>query len=232
MQLCGFNVGLDQRFFLIAGTCSIEGLQMSLDVAGQLKEICSALGIPLIYKGSFDKANRSSGSSQRGVGLDAGLKILDEVRRQLSSLSAAMERLEPSHEIIVIDDCSASANLRLLEKLRGECSALRVLRLDSPCGASVALSAGIAAARGETVIAIEPGDAYSTEQIPWLVSWLSRADFVAGRRRRLAGLQIAEVVADGDHVTPLGNSAQRVGDVQARRAQGRKERGHDAEPDR
>lgn len=83
MQLCGFDVGLDQRFFLIAGTCSIESLQMSLDVAGQLKEACTALGVPLIYKGSFDKANRSSGASQRGVGIDAGLKILDEVRRQL-----------------------------------------------------------------------------------------------------------------------------------------------------
>ena len=83
MQLCGFDVGLNHRFFLIAGTCSIESLQMSLDVAGQLKEVCTALGIPLIYKGSFDKANRSSGTSQRGVGLDAGLKILDEVRRQL-----------------------------------------------------------------------------------------------------------------------------------------------------
>jgi 2-dehydro-3-deoxyphosphooctonate aldolase (KDO 8-P synthase) len=82
MQLCGFDVGLDRPFFLIAGTCSIEGLEMSLDVAGQLQEACTALGIPLIYKGSFDKANRSSGSSQRGVGMDAGLKILDEVRRQ------------------------------------------------------------------------------------------------------------------------------------------------------
>ncbi|MFW9621514.1 MAG: 3-deoxy-8-phosphooctulonate synthase [Macromonas sp.] len=83
MKLCGFEVGLEQPFFLIAGTCSIEGLEMSLEVAGQLKEMCSELGIPLIYKGSFDKANRSSGTSQRGVGLDAGLKILDEVRRQL-----------------------------------------------------------------------------------------------------------------------------------------------------
>ncbi len=83
MKLCNFEVGLDQPFFLIAGTCSIEGLQMSLDVAGQLKEACTALSIPLIYKGSFDKANRSSGSSQRGVGIDAGLNILDEVRRQL-----------------------------------------------------------------------------------------------------------------------------------------------------
>ena len=83
MKLCGFEVGLEQPYFLIGGTCSIEGLEMSLEVAGQLKEMCSELGIPLIYKGSFDKANRSSGTSQRGVGLDAGLKILDEVRRQL-----------------------------------------------------------------------------------------------------------------------------------------------------
>ncbi len=82
MKLCGFDVGLDQRFFLIAGTCSIEGLQMSIDVAGQLKEACTSLGIPLIYKGSFDKANRSSGNTRRGMGLEAGLKILDEVRRQ------------------------------------------------------------------------------------------------------------------------------------------------------
>lgn len=83
MKLCGFEVGIDRPFFLIAGTCSIEGLEMSLEVAGQLKEACTALGIPLIYKGSFDKANRSSGSTKRGVGIDAGLKILDEVRRQL-----------------------------------------------------------------------------------------------------------------------------------------------------
>lgn len=83
MKLCNFDVGLDKRFFLIAGTCSIEGLEMTLEVAGHLKEITSKLGIPLIYKGSFDKANRSSGSTKRGVGMDAGLKILDEVRRQL-----------------------------------------------------------------------------------------------------------------------------------------------------
>ncbi len=83
MKLCGFDVGLGQPFFLIAGTCSIEGLAMSLDVAGQLKDITSSLGIPLIYKGSFDKANRSSGNTKRGVGMDAGLNILEEVRRQM-----------------------------------------------------------------------------------------------------------------------------------------------------
>jgi 2-dehydro-3-deoxyphosphooctonate aldolase (KDO 8-P synthase) len=83
MKLCNFHVGLDQRFFLIAGTCSIEGLGMSLDVAGHLKEVTDKLGIPLIYKGSFDKANRSSGTTPRGVGIQEGLKILDEVRKQL-----------------------------------------------------------------------------------------------------------------------------------------------------
>lgn len=83
MKLCGYDVGLNQPFFLIAGTCSIEGLEMSIDVAGQLKEMTTELGIPLIYKGSFDKANRSSGNTKRGVGIDGGLKILDEVRRQI-----------------------------------------------------------------------------------------------------------------------------------------------------
>ena len=95
MKLCGFDVGLNQRFFLIAGTCSIESLQMSLDVACQLKEACTALGVPLIYKGSFDKANRSSGNSQRGVGIDAGLQILDEVRRLKTEPPSAEEFLVP-----------------------------------------------------------------------------------------------------------------------------------------
>jgi 2-dehydro-3-deoxyphosphooctonate aldolase (KDO 8-P synthase) len=82
MKLCGFDVGLEHPFFLIAGTCSIEGLELSLEVAGRLQEACAPLGIPLIYKGSFDKANRSSGTTARGLGLDKGLQILDEVRRQ------------------------------------------------------------------------------------------------------------------------------------------------------
>ena len=82
MKLCGFDVGLEHPFFLIAGTCSIESLELSLEVAGRLQEACAPLGIPLIYKGSFDKANRSSGTTARGLGLNKGLQILDEVRRQ------------------------------------------------------------------------------------------------------------------------------------------------------
>jgi 2-dehydro-3-deoxyphosphooctonate aldolase (KDO 8-P synthase) len=83
MRLCGFDAGLKHPLFLIAGPCVIESRQMALDTAGQLKEICLELSIPFIYKSSYDKANRSSGKSFRGFGLDAGLKILDEVKNQI-----------------------------------------------------------------------------------------------------------------------------------------------------
>ena len=83
MRLCGFEVGLDHPFFLIAGPCVVESRQLALDTAGQLKEIAGSLGIPFIYKSSFDKANRSSGNSFRGPGIDAGLKILAEVKAQI-----------------------------------------------------------------------------------------------------------------------------------------------------
>jgi len=83
MKLCGFDVGLDQPIFLIAGTCVIESRQMAMDTAGTLKEITSALGIPFIYKSSFDKANRSSGTSFRGPGMDKGLEILADVKREI-----------------------------------------------------------------------------------------------------------------------------------------------------
>jgi len=83
MKLCGFDVGLDQPFFLIAGPCVIESEQMALDTAAQLKEITSALGVPFIYKSSFDKANRSSGSSFRGLGMEKGLQILATVKQKV-----------------------------------------------------------------------------------------------------------------------------------------------------
>lgn len=83
MKLCDFEIGLDRPFFLIAGTCVIESEQMAIDTAGTLKEITGALGIPFIYKSSFDKANRSSDASFRGLGMDEGLRILGEVRRQV-----------------------------------------------------------------------------------------------------------------------------------------------------
>ena len=83
MKLCNFEVGLNKPLFLIAGPCVIESEQLALDTAGQIKEICLKLGIPFIYKSSYDKANRSSGKSFRGFGMDAGLKILDKVKTQI-----------------------------------------------------------------------------------------------------------------------------------------------------
>ncbi len=83
MKLCGFDVGLDKPFFLIAGPCVIESKEMAHDTAGRLKEITARLGIPFIYKSSFDKANRSSGKSFRGLGMDNGLKILESVRQTI-----------------------------------------------------------------------------------------------------------------------------------------------------
>ncbi len=83
MKLCGFDVGLDHPFFLIAGPCVVESEQLQMDVAGQLKEITSSLGIPFIFKSSYDKANRSSGKSFRGPGMEKGLEILAKVRSTL-----------------------------------------------------------------------------------------------------------------------------------------------------
>jgi 2-dehydro-3-deoxyphosphooctonate aldolase (KDO 8-P synthase) len=83
MKLCGFEVGLARPMFVIAGPCVVESEQLQIDVAGALKEMCAALGIPFIFKSSYDKANRSSGSSFRGPGRDEGLRVLAEVRRQV-----------------------------------------------------------------------------------------------------------------------------------------------------
>ncbi|WP_290632732.1 3-deoxy-8-phosphooctulonate synthase [Aquisalimonas sp.] len=83
MDLCGFRAGLGERLFLIAGPCVVESEQLALDTAGQLREMCARLAIPFIFKSSFDKANRSSGSSFRGPGMEEGLRVLGEVRRQI-----------------------------------------------------------------------------------------------------------------------------------------------------
>lgn len=102
MELCGFQVGIDQPFFLIAGPCVIESRQMAFDTAGYLKEITDELGIPFIYKSSFDKANRSSGDSYRGPGMSQGLQILVEVRDHFG-----VPVLTDVHEKAQIDDVAA-----------------------------------------------------------------------------------------------------------------------------
>ena len=102
MKLCGFEAGLRQPFFLIAGPCAIESRELAFDTAGALQEITSRLGIPFIYKSSFDKANRSSGKSFRGPGMAAGLKILADVRAQLG-----VPVLTDVHDITQVDEVAA-----------------------------------------------------------------------------------------------------------------------------
>lgn len=106
MKLCGFDVGLDQPLFLMAGPCVIESRQLALDTAGRLKEICAELGVPFIYKSSYDKANRSSGKSFRGPGAEEGLKILAEVKRQIG-----VPVLTDVHAIDQIDAAAAVADV-------------------------------------------------------------------------------------------------------------------------
>ena len=104
MKLCGFPVGLDHPFFLIAGPCVIESEQMALDTAGALKEITTSLNIPFIYKSSFDKANRSSGTSYRGLGIEKGLEILATVKKQLGvhvlTDIHAIDEIKPVCEVV------------------------------------------------------------------------------------------------------------------------------------
>lgn len=102
MELCGFKVGLDQPFFLIAGPCVIESLELQMETAGRLQEITTRLGIPFIFKSSFDKANRTSGTSFRGPGLEAGLKVLAEVKRQLG-----VPLLTDVHEYTPLDEVTS-----------------------------------------------------------------------------------------------------------------------------
>ncbi len=106
MKLCGFEVGLDQPFFLIAGTCVIESEQMALDTAGTLKEITDQLGIPFVYKSSFDKANRSSHQSFRGPGVEKGLQILQKVKQQIG-----VPVLTDVHEDTPLDEVAAVVDI-------------------------------------------------------------------------------------------------------------------------
>ena len=102
MKLCGFDVSLERRLFLIAGPCVVESRQLQVDVAGELKAICADLGIPFIFKSSYDKANRSSHASFRGPGMAEGLRILDDVRSQLG-----VAILTDEHTVAEIDEVAS-----------------------------------------------------------------------------------------------------------------------------
>ena len=106
MDLCGFKAGLSEPLFIIAGPCVVESREMALDTAGELKEICAQLGLNFIYKSSYDKANRTSINSFRGMGMDKGLHILDEVRRKIR-----VPVLTDVHEIEEITDVAAAVDV-------------------------------------------------------------------------------------------------------------------------
>ena len=132
MKLCGFDVGLDQPLFLIAGPCVIESMQLQIDVAGRLKEITGKLGMNFIFKSSFDKANRTSGTSFRGPGLEEGLKVLDAVKKQVGvPVLTDVHEYTPMDEVAaVVDVLQTPAFLvRQTDFIRKVCSAGRPVNI-------------------------------------------------------------------------------------------------------
>ena len=142
MKLCGFDVGLDKPFFLIAGPCVIESREMAHDTAGRLKEITAKLGIPFIYKSSFDKANRSSGKSFRGLGMDNGLKILESVRKEIG-----VPVLTDIHDIPEIEPVAAVVDV--LQTPAFLCRQTDFIQAVAACGKPVNIKKGQFLAPGD-----------------------------------------------------------------------------------
>ena len=142
MKLCGFEVGLDKPFFLIAGPCVIESREMAHDTAGRLKEITAKLGIPFIYKSSFDKANRSSGKSFRGLGMDNGLKILESVRKEIG-----VPVLTDIHDIPEIEPVAAVVDV--LQTPAFLCRQTDFIQAVAACGKPVNIKKGQFLAPGD-----------------------------------------------------------------------------------
>ena len=168
MKLCGFEVGLDKPLFLIAGPCVVESRQLAFDTAGELKEITSALGIPFIYKSSYDKANRSSIKSFRGLGMESGLQILSDVRRELG-----IPVLTDVHEIDEID--AAAAAVDVLQTPAFLCRQTDFICAVAAAGKPVNIKKGQFLAPGDMKNVVEkardaacrshPGDAHAGEQL-------------------------------------------------------------------
>jgi 2-dehydro-3-deoxyphosphooctonate aldolase (KDO 8-P synthase) len=132
MRLCGFDVGLDKPLFLIAGPCVVESRELQIDTAGKLKEICGTLKVPFIFKSSYDKANRSSSKSFRGLGMDEGLRILAEVKKQISVpvLTDVHEQDEVKPAAAVVDVLQTPAFLcRQTDFIRAAASAGRPVNI-------------------------------------------------------------------------------------------------------
>jgi 2-dehydro-3-deoxyphosphooctonate aldolase (KDO 8-P synthase) len=156
MKLCGFEAGLTQPLFLIAGPCVIESQQMALDTAGALKAIAERLGIPFIYKSSYDKANRSSGTSFRGFGMEQGLRILAEVKSQIGVpvLTDVHAIEEIPHVAAVVDVLQTPAFL---------CRQTDFIRAVAQCGKPVNIKKGQFLAPGDMVNVIDKARAAAQE---------------------------------------------------------------------
>lgn len=148
MKLCHFEVGLDKPIFLIAGPCVIESEQMAMDTAGQLKDICEAVGIPFIYKSSYDKANRSSGKSFRGLGIDKGLAILEKVKRTLN-----VPVLTDVHEIEEIGPVAEVVDV--LQTPAFLCRQTNFIEAVATCGKPVNIKKGQFLAPGDMVNVVQ-----------------------------------------------------------------------------
>lgn len=144
MKLCHFEAGLDQPLFLIAGPCVIESEQLAIDTAGQLKEITEGLGIPFIYKSSFDKANRSSSKSFRGDGMDAGLAILEKVKKEIG-----VPVLTDIHEISQVEPVAAVVDV--LQTPAFLCRQTDLIQKVATCGKPVNIKKGQFMAPGDMV---------------------------------------------------------------------------------
>jgi 2-dehydro-3-deoxyphosphooctonate aldolase (KDO 8-P synthase) len=142
MKLCGFDAGLEYPLFLIAGPCVIESLDLALDTAGRLKEIAASCGVPFIYKSSFDKANRSSGQSYRGPGIDNGLRVLAEVKRQIG-----VPVLTDVHDVDEIN--AASAVVDVLQTPAFLCRQTDFIRAVASAGKPVNIKKGQFLAPGD-----------------------------------------------------------------------------------
>jgi len=158
MKLCGFEVGLQHPLFLIAGPCVIESESLALETASELKTICERLGIPFIYKSSFDKANRSSGDSFRGPGLEAGLRILERVRDELG-----VPVLTDVHEDTPIDEVAAVVDV--LQTPAFLCRQTNFIQRVAAAGKPVNIKKGQFLAPWDMRLVIEKARATGNEQI-------------------------------------------------------------------
>ena len=156
MKLCNFEVGLNKPFFLIAGPCVIESEQMAMDTAGQLKEICESLGVPFIYKSSYDKANRSSGKSFRGLGMEKGLDILANVKKTLN--------VNILTDVHAIEEIAAVASVvDVLQTPAFLCRQTDFIEAVATCGKPVNIKKGQFLAPGDMVNVVDKARAAAIE---------------------------------------------------------------------